>query len=78
MYDECGNKCSTPGEQAAKRYVPPIERNESSSLDVVIKEMVGDDTRWKFHWQFDEPNFRLRQYQTFFGSIVRYLRKRNT
>ena len=48
MYDECGNKCSTPGEQAAKRYVPPIERNESSSRDVVIKEMVGDDTRWKF------------------------------
>lgn len=41
---ECGNKCSTSGEQAAKRYVPPIERKESSSRDVVIKEMVGDDS----------------------------------
>ena len=44
MYDERGNKCSTPGNPSAKRYVPPIEMNEAFSRDVV-KEMVGDDTR---------------------------------
>lgn len=75
MYDECGNKCSTPEDPSAKRYVPPIEMNEASSRDVV-KEMIGDDTG-SFMSNLISPAFGY-VYQTFFGSIVRYLRKRNT
>lgn len=75
MYDECGNKCSTSEDPSAKRYVPPIEMNEASSRDVV-KEMIGDDTG-SFMSNLISPAFGY-VYQTFFGSIVRYLRKRNT
>lgn len=74
-YDEYGNKYTTPGDPAAKRYVPPIEMNEASSRDVV-KEMVGDDTG-SFMSNLISPAFDY-VYQTFFGSIVRYLKKRNT
>ena len=75
MYDECGNKCSTTGDPSAKRYVPPIEMNEASSRDVV-QEMVGVDSG-SFTSNLASPAFHS-VYQTFFGSIVRYLRKRNT
>ena len=75
MYDECGNKCSTTGGPSAKKYVPPIEMNEASSRDV-IQEMVGDDTG-SFMSTLISPAFDYI-YQTFFGSIVRYLRKRNS
>ena len=72
LYDECGNKCSTTRDPSAKRYVPPIEMNEASSRDVV-QEMVGDDTGSNLV----SPAFHSI-YQTVFGSIVRYLRKRKT
>ena len=75
MYDECGNKCSTTGDPSPKRYVPPIEMNEASSRDVV-QEMVGDDTG-SFMSNLISPAFDYI-YQTFFCSILRYLRKRNT
>ena len=75
MYDECGKKSSTPGNRSAKRYVPPIEMNEASSRDVV-KEMVEDDTG-SFTSNLISPGVGYL-YQTFFGSIVSYLRKRNT
>lgn len=77
MYDECGNKCSTSGEQAAKRYVPPIERNESSSRDVVIKRWLGMTPGGSFISNLMSLTLDY-VYHTFFGSIVRYLRKRNT
>ena len=75
MYDECGNKCSTTGDPSPKRYVPTIEMNEASSRDVV-QEMVGVDSG-SFTSNLASPAFHS-VYQTFFGSIVRYLRKRNT
>ena len=71
MYDEYGNKHSKPGDPAGKRYVPPIEMNEASSRDVV-KEMAGDDTG-SFMSNLISPAFDY-----VFGSIVRYLRKKNT
>ena len=75
IYDECGNKCSIQEDSAAKMYVPPIKMNEASSRDVV-KEIVGEDTG-SFMGNLVSPAFDY-VYQTFFGSIVRYLRKRNT
>lgn len=75
VYDEFGEKYNTPEDPAAKRSVPSIEMDEASSRDVV-KEMVGDDTG-NFMGSLVSPAFEY-VYQTFFGSIVRYLKKRNT
>ena len=75
MYDEFGNKCTTPKDQAAKRSVPSIEMDEETSQDVII-EMVGDDTE-NFMGNLISPAFGYF-YQTFFGSIIRYLKKRHT
>ena len=74
-YDEYGNKYTTAGDPAVKRYVPPIEMDEASPRDVV-QEMVGDDTVSCMS-NLISPAFDY-VYKTFFGSIVRYLKKRNT
>ena len=75
VYDEFGDKYTTPEDPAAKRSVPSIEMDEASSRDIV-KEMVGDDTG-NFMGSLISPAFEY-VYQTFFGSIVKYLKKRTT
>ena len=75
VYDEFGDKYPTAEDQTAKRPVSFIEMDEASSRDV-IKEMVGDDAG-NFVGSLISPAFEY-VYQTFFGSIVRYLKKRNT